>query len=188
MSEIIIHVTANLWINVLNPNSKKPQFLWTIKSDEPRILIGETVLFRQVDTNLNENGEYSYETTNRIVGGGIIKDKHFGKYSNLTVADLHKMQGINPVCPSGYNSNQFAKYIDIATGNSGTLNANSPIYGFTLDNVHLFDRDEVDIMSINIHKLVKKWGRAFRYIDRGKLDYSDPQVLDILAILGKYKL
>lgn len=188
MSEIMNHVTSNLWINELEPNPKKLQFLWTIKSDEPRIPIGETVLFRLVDTNKNANGEYTYQTTNKIVGGGIIKDKHFGKNSNLTVAALHKMQGINPVCPSGYNSNQFANYIDIATGNSGTLNANSPIYGFTLENVHLFNENEVNIMTTNIHNLVGYWGRAFRYIDRGELDYSDPQVLAILAILNKYKL
>ena len=185
MSEIMIHVTSNLWINELEPNPEKPQFLWTIKSDEPRISIGETVLFRQVNTILNENGEYSYETTNKIVGGGIIKDKYFGKESKLTVDDLHKMQGINPVCPSGYNSNQFANYIDIATGNSGTLNAHSPIYGFILENVCLFESFEVDIVSRNIHNLVGNWGRAFRYINRGKLGSSAPQVL---AILNKYQL
>lgn len=185
MSEIMNHVTSNLWINELEPNPKKLQFLWTIKSDEPRIPIGETVLFRLVDTNKNANGEYTYQTTNKIVGGGIIKDKHFGKNSNLTVAALHKMQGINPVCPSGYNSNQFANYIDIATGNSGTLNANSPIYGFTLENVCLFNPNEVKIMSANIRKLVKYWGRAFCYIDRRKLVFCDPLVL---AILNKYNL
>ena len=184
MLEIMIHVTSNLWINELEPNPEKLQFLWTIKSATPRISEGATVLFRQVDnTNLNKNGAYS-----KIVGGGIIKYKHFGKDSNLTIDALHKMSNINPVCPSGYNSNQFANYIDIATGNSGTLNANSPIYGFTLENVHLFNENEVNIMTTNIHNLVGYWGRAFRYIDRGELDYSDPQVLAILAILNKYKL